>query len=386
MKILHTADWHLGKTLNNFNLLEDQRYVLDNFIAIAKAEKPDVILLAGDIYDRSLAPAEAVTVFDEVMSALILDLKIPVIAIAGNHDSAERVNYCNYLLKRQGLHIFGSVELPLKPVIMTDAFGEVYFYSIPYTDPETLRFLTKDDTIRTHEDTYRYLINQILENHPQEKRKVLIGHAFVSGGAESESERQLLVGGAAQIPVSLFQDFDYVALGHLHQPQTFLEGRLVYAGSVLKYSFSEVRSNKSVVLVNLDAKGFSDSQKIALKPLRDVQKIRGVIENREFRVSEQSPQVQAKDFLEVTLENEEIVPNAMQIIQKSYEHTMALKWANLYKPANQHRLTTEKLAQMNEIDLFADFYQRFKGKDLDMNKQKIIKETITEITREENEG
>lgn len=379
MKILHTADWHLGKSFSNFNLIEDQAFVLKNFVKIAEAQKPDVILLAGDIYDRSLPPAEAVSLFDEILSILILDLKIPVIAIAGNHDSAERINYCNYLLKRQGLHIFGGVELPIQPVILNDEFGEVYFYPLPYTDPETLRFITKDDTIKSQEDTYRYLTQDIIQNHPEGKRKVLIGHAFIAGGTESESERKLVVGGTAQISVDLFKDFDYAAFGHLHQAQTFLNGKLAYSGSILKYSFSEVSGYKSVVAVNLDKNGFADSQRIPLNPQKDVRKVKGKIEDREFIMTENENGMSKEDFLEVSLENVEVVPNAMQIIQKAYPNAMSLKWANLYKPIHTNRLTSEKLSKMNETELFADFYQKFKGRELDTEKQKIIIEAVKEI-------
>ncbi len=383
MKILHTADWHLGKSFNNYNLLEEQRSVLQHLLEIVRREKPDMMLLAGDIYDRSVPPAEAVRLFDEIMSEIILECKVPVIAIAGNHDNPERINYCNYLLKRQGLHIFGSIQIPLQPIVMEDAFGEIYFYPIPYTEPEVLRYYTRDDKIRSHEQVMQWVVQHIQEKHPAGKRKVLIGHAFIGGGTESESERQLLVGGAAHISPSLFTDFDYVALGHLHQPQVFLEGKMRYSGSLLKYSFSEAHHQKSVCLLEMDGEGKVQTRLLPLIPPKDVRRIKGKIENRIFQLSQEEADLQTEDLLEVTLENEEIVPNAMQIVQKQYPNAMTLKWPQLQRVVNQSRLTSEHLHKMTERDLFSDFYKRFRGKDLSKEKQVIIEQAIQQLKEED---
>ncbi|MDX2305751.1 MAG: exonuclease SbcCD subunit D [Microscillaceae bacterium] len=383
MKILHTADWHLGKSFNNYNLLEEQAHVLHSLVSIVREHKPDVMLLAGDIYDRSVPPAEAVRLFDEIMSEIILELKVSVICIAGNHDNPERINYCNYLLKKQGLHIFGNLQIPVTPVILKDSDGEVYFYPVPFTEPEVLRYFTRQDQIRTHEDVMRWIIQDIQTKHPKNTRSVLIGHAFISGGTESESERQLMVGGSSEIPASIFSDFNYVALGHLHQAQDhFLNGRLQYAGSVLKYSFSEAHHQKSVVLIDMDKSGLINSQRITLKPRKDVKRIQGFIQDRTFHLSQDVPNLESEDFLEVTLENVEIVPNAMQIVQKIYPNATTLKWPNLNRTVKESRLTTAQINKMNESELFMDFYKRFVGKELDEDKKTVLHQTIKKVKKD----
>ncbi len=381
MKILHTADWHLGKSFNNYNLLEDQRLVLQGFVDIIDHNKPDVILLAGDIYDRSVPPADAISLFDEVMSQIILDRGIPVIAIAGNHDNPDRINYCNYLLKRQGLHIFGSLAIPLPSVVLEDEYGPIHFYPIPYTEPEVLRYLLKDENMRSHAKVMDTLTHLIEEQHPAGQRKVLIGHAFLAGGVESESERQLLVGGAAQISPHTFKDFDYTAMGHLHQPQAFLNEKVQYAGSLLKYSFSEVHHRKAVVLIDMDASGAVKTQRIPLKAHRDVRKIKGTIQDRKFVADGEKDEANAEDFVEVSLLNDDIVPNAMQIVQESYPHAMALKWPELNRSLNQRQLTSESLHKMNETELFNTFYERFIGKPMNEPKEEIVDKTLKKIRK-----
>lgn len=390
MKILHTADWHLGKSFNNYSLLEEQAYILKQFAQIVAQQKPDVVLLAGDIYDRSVPPADAVRLFDEIMSEVILDLKIPVIAIAGNHDNSDRVNYCNYLLRKQGLHIFGRIELSIReqgpyidPVVLSDEFGEVYFYPVPYTEPEVLRYFAQEENIRSHEQVMKWLIDNIQTQHPAGQRAVFMGHAFIRGGTESESERKLLVGGAAEIPAGLYAFFDYTAFGHLHQAQSFLEGKLRYSGSILKYSFSEAHHHKAVLLVDLDAQGNTQVEKIPLVPRKDVKRIQGEIKARKFELDKEVANLQREDFLEVTLLNQEIVPNAMQIVQESFPNAMTLKWPHLQRTARESSLTSEKLHKMSENDLFLDFYKRFMHQDLDKNKQSVLEKTIQKIKKGE---
>ncbi len=393
MKILHTADWHLGKSFNNHQLLEEQKYALAQIIEMVKKHQPSVVLLSGDIYDRSVPPADAVRVFDEVLSKIILELKTPVIAIAGNHDSPERIGYGAGLLEKQGLHITGMLSLPVKPVVLTDQFGEIYFYPIPYTEPETLRFLLRDTAdaekeIRTHVQVMEYLVADIEAKHPKGKRAVMIGHAFVAEAKEdtSESERDLMVGGAAYIPSEVFSFFDYVALGHLHKPLSFLGGKLKYAGSLFKYSFSEANYAKSVVLLEMGAQGEITHERLPLIPEKEVRRVKGRIKERKFYLEEDTKiEIQKEDLLEVSLLNEEVVPNAMQIIQKSYPNALVLKWTQLPSISQIAKLTTASIRDMSEEQLFHDFFKNMTQKTLEQDKEKaeVLINTIKEIKQGE---
>ncbi len=389
MKILHTADWHLGKSFNNHQLLAEQQEALSQIVRMVKIHQPDVVLLAGDIYDRSVPPADAVRVFDSVLSEIILDLKTPVIAIAGNHDSPERIGYGAGLLEKQGLHITGTLSLPVKPVVLTDAFGEVYFYPIPYTEPETLRFLLRDTAdaekeIRTHAQVMEYLVAHIKVNHPKGKRAVMIGHAFVAEAKEdtSDSERDLMVGGAAYIPAEVFSFFDYTALGHLHKPLSFLDGKLKYAGSLFKYSFSEANYAKSVVLLEMGAQGEITYERLPLIPEKEVRRVKGRIKERKFYLEEDTKiDIQKDDLLEVSLLNEEVVPNAMQIIQKQYPNALVLKWIELSSISQVTKLTTAGIRDMSEEQLFQDFFKSMTQKTLEQDQEKatVLTNTIKEL-------
>ncbi len=386
MKILHTADWHLGKYLHNFYLLAEQQYILEQLCEIAKQEKPDVILLAGDIYDRHQPASDAIEVFDKIMGKLVLDMKIPVIAIAGNHDSAERINYCNYLLREQGLHIFGTPVMPPRPVTLFDEHGGVDFYPIPYPEPENLRILLgREKAIHTHESAMKAILEPIKEStvFGNNHRKIAIAHAFVGGGTESDSERQLSVGNISVMPVHLWEGFDYVALGHLHRPQSLGEGKKVrYSGSILKYSLSEVHSHKSVTIIDMDKTGDFTQKIIPLIPQKDVKVLKGIIKDMEFVPSDSENFPKHEDFLEVVLENDMPVPNAMQIVQQKFPNTLNLKWSSL-KNYNTplSRMNAEKLSTMSEMDLFKDFFERHLQKEMDNIQKTILSEVINDIRK-----
>jgi len=384
MKILHTADWHLGRSFNNFDLLAEQQFILSKFIEIVKETKPDVVIIAGDIYDRSVPPASAVTLFSKTIIEII-DLNIPVIAIAGNHDSAERIDYVQNLLGRQNFHIFGTLKIPVSKIILEDKHGKVHFYCVPYTEPEQAKFIFDHQHLHSHEDAMRHIIDEIFNDHPQNERSVLIGHSFVNGGESSESERIIInVGGSENISASVFGQFDYVALGHLHRPQFFLDKKVQYAGSPLKYSLSESLHRKSVVMVELEEKGVNHYKTIFLAPRKEVHRVKGHIENGRFFLDELGDIKPSKeDFLEVTLTNESLVLNAMHIIQKDYPNVLHIVPENIVIPGNR-AFNTSNVKQLSEEQLFEDFYNNITGIKLDIKKRKYLLEAIR-IAQEENE-
>lgn len=382
MRILHTADWHLGKSLKNFDLLDGQQYALQQLTDLIRSEKPDVLLIAGDIYDRALPPARAVDLFDEVISEIVLGLKVPVIAIAGNHDSAERIDYFNGLLQRQGLHIFGKPGISM-PVVLCDAHGEVYFHPIPYTEPTAL-CLPEDDKSRfdSHEAVMRHLVENIAKGMSSQARHVAVGHAFISGGEGCESERALLsVGGASVVPAEVFTPFQYTAQGHLHRPQSFMDGRVRYSGSLLKYSFSEADHQKVFLMVEMDEKGNVQTEKIPIAHKQDIRRVRGYVRNGVFQLADNQSSVHQDDLLEITLLNEEPVINAMEIVRRQYAGVLELRQPNAYRNTSESRLSTEQLSKMDDREIAREFFLRYLP-DLDATHEKIITQIIREIQPE----
>ena len=249
MRFIHTADWHLGRSFYNTSLVEDQAYVLDQLVDLARDAKPNVILIAGDVYDRAVPPTDAVKLLDDVLTRLILELEIPVILVAGNHDSPQRLRFGARLMRSLKLYVYGTLAEPATFIQMPDEHGLVCFYAMPYAEPALVGELFQNDSINDHESAIRAWLETIKQNHPTHARSVVLAHAFVQGGVNSESERRLSLGGAETVNSSVFAGFNLVALGHLHEPQSVGSEHIQYPGSLLKYSFSECRHTKSVSLV-----------------------------------------------------------------------------------------------------------------------------------------
>lgn len=384
MKIFHTADWHLGKTLHQFSLLQDQAEAIEQMIQIILAEKPDVVLLAGDIYDRAVPPAEAVALFNRTVSRLVLDLNIPLIAIAGNHDNAERIQYGAQLFDKQGFYIAGYATYPMQPVVLNDAHGAIYFYLFPYTEPENLRFVLKnhlaeDDlaAIQTHEDVFRWVVSHIQTQRNANDRVVLVAHAFVQGGTSSDSERKLLVGGAEYISTDIFNPLTYTALGHLHNPQHFNEGKVRYSGSPFKYSISEAKQRKVIAIVEIGENSITESREIDIKTSRNLLVVQGKIEGNQFLLADNQTIVKEDDYIFVQLQNDEMQANAMAIIQKKYKNTLGLEWIALAQITGTKSLTADKIKTMSEEQLLAQFYQDLTGKPIDEVKMQIFNEVLS---------
>ncbi len=240
MRFLHTADWHLGRLFHGASLLADQVPLLDQVVRVAREGAVDALILAGDIFDRAVPAADAVALFDDFLCRMALDLRVPVIAIAGNHDSAERLSYGARLMKSGGIHMRGRLDVGDEPVLLQDEHGAIRFHLLPYADPPVVRNVLARDDLPDHASALGARLSPLRCEKAAGVRSVVIAHAFVLGGEESESERPLSVGGSGAVPCELFQGFDYVALGHLHRPQRAGADHIRYAGSLAKYSFSEI--------------------------------------------------------------------------------------------------------------------------------------------------
>lgn len=370
MRILHTSDWHLGRLFHRVHLTDDQAHVLEQFVELAREERPDAVLIAGDLYDRAVPPPEAVELLDDVLTRLTAELGIPTFAIAGNHDSAERVGFGARLLAQRELHIAGTLG-QAGVVTLKDAHGEVDFVSVPYAAPEVVRSAFGDETIRGHEAALRAQLAAIAATGSG-RRRVAMAHAFVEGATTSESERPLTVGGTGSVDASVFEGFDYVALGHLHRPQQIAPG-VRYSGSLLPYSFSEVGYEKSVSLVELDANGVVQVREIELAPRRRVRVLEGLFE-------ELLAAAPSEDYLLVRLEDREPVLDAMARLRRRYPNTLLVERDKLASASGRSLSPGQDPRRMDTLDLFARFYRDVVGAEGE--EEKILDEADRALVAE----
>ncbi|WP_405100390.1 exonuclease SbcCD subunit D [Oceanobacillus sp. FSL H7-0719] len=381
MKIFHTADWHLGKLVQGVYMTEDQSYILDEFIKAVEEEKPDAIVIAGDLYDRAVPPTEAVQLLDDVLGKIVIDLQIPVIAIAGNHDSPGRLHFGSNLMKRNGFHIAGKIMDNIEPVILKDTFGEVHFHLIPYCDPSIVRNVYKEESIRNHNDAQRKILEQINAAMDPKARHIGVGHAFVTPYGEeeentSDSERPLSIGGSEYVDAHHYMKFDYMALGHLHQAHYVLDEKIRYAGSLLKYSISEEHHKKGFFIVEIDGTGKVEVEKRLLTPRRDMRTVEGYMEDI-------LKQPVNEDYVFVKLLDETPVLSPMEKVRSVYPNAMHVE-RKFYSPLHiaDHREGTKERRKMTDIELFRSFYEEVKGDAPSEQANAIFAEALEAITNE----
>lgn len=383
MKFFHTADWHLGKLVQGMSMIEDQTYVLKHFIQCVSEEKPDAVIIAGDLYDRAVPPTEAVNLLDDVLDSIVLDLKIPVLAIAGNHDSPSRLQFGSKIMKEKGFYIVGEYSKDLQPVILSDPYGDVYFHLVPYTDPSIVRRAFNNDHIRTHQDAAEAIVKHIQTSMDPTARHVYVGHAFVTPYGEeaentSDSERPLSIGGAEYVNAQMFQDFHYTALGHLHRAHYVYRENIRYSGSLLKYSMSEARHEKGFYVVELDKDGQASVEKRVITPRRDLKIIEATMDELlQHPVSEDYVFVKLLDETPVLSPMEKIrsvYPNAMHVERKRFSMFEALK-----------EDVVKDRGERSDLELFKAFYKEMKGKDAPLEVEALFKELLEEQLQVERE-
>ena len=376
MRLLHTSDWHLGRIFHGVHLTDDQAHILDQFVRLVSDTKPEAVLIAGDIYDRSVPPTEAVKLLDEVLSRILMDCGVPVILIAGNHDSPERLGFGTRLLARQGLHITGQLDKDTAVVELHDSDGPVYIYPVPYADPPVVRERLEIQDIHSHDRALAGIIGQL--NIPR-ARSVLITHAFVAGGEESESERPLSIGGTGWVSSSHLLPFNYVALGHLHQPQRAGGEHIRYSGSLMKYSFSEAAHSKSVTLVEIDRSGRTATEEIYLSPRRDVRCLEGFLED--ILAGPQKGESRS-DYLKVTLKDSGAILDAMGKIRGLYPNVLHIERPFLTSGGD---LCGPGSGKLSETDLFLSFFEQVAGIPLSAEQLSIFTATVEGLYRRERE-
>lgn len=382
MKFFHTADWHLGKLVQGVYMTEDQAYILEQFIQLVEKEKPDAVIIAGDLYDRAVPPTEAVQLLDDVLQRIVLDLGVPVIAIAGNHDSPSRLHFGSSLMKRNGFHMIGRLSETHEPIILNDEYGDVYFHAMPFADPSMIRNLYQDDSIRNHHDAQKKVMENIAATMKPGTRNIGIGHAFVTPYGEeeentSESERPLSIGGSEYVDAHIYESFDYMALGHLHQAHYVLHEKIRYAGSPLKYSVSEEHHKKGFYIVTMDEEGNTEVEKRLLTPRRDMRTVEGFIEDiLESPVSE--------DYIFVRLLNETPVLSPMEKIRSVYPNAMHVErkyYSALHLSGNTEEVKERR--KMTDLELFRAFYEEVKGEGPSKQAETIFNEALEIIANED---
>ncbi len=377
MKFIHTSDWHLGRQFHNVSLLDDQQAVLDQLIQYIENNPVDAVVVAGDIYDRSVPPTIAIELLNKLVKRICGELNTPMILISGNHDGAERLGFGSEQMKNAGLHIISNFEDMLTPVVIeTQSAGQVAFYGMPYNDPEQVRFAYQEP-VSTHDQAHKLLAEKITEQFQPEHRNVLVSHCFVDGAIESESERPLSIGGSDRVSHEHFLNFDYVALGHLHQPQKKGEEYIRYSGSLMKYSFGEQNQKKGFTLVELDQNGFVSAEHINLAAPHEMRIVEGELE----QVIEQGKtDPKNEDYLLVRLMDKHAILNPMEKLRTVYPNVLHLEKPGMLIGVEQE-MAQAKLAR-SEIDMFRDFFSEAQDGQLSQEQDQAISDIIKQLSQQ----
>lgn len=374
MKFLHLSDLHLGKRVGEFNMVEDQAHALKQVLAVADDERPDAVLIAGDVYDKGVPSLEAVRLLDFFLTQLV-SRGLPVALISGNHDSPDRLEFLKEILRDRGVLIAGTPALPLQTLTLRDEYGPVEIVLLPFVKPALVRGLFPDDPPATYTDAVARLLTTLT---PACCRRVLVAHQFVTAAGHSpltsESET-LSVGGVDNVDASVFDGFDYVALGHIHRPQAMGRDGIRYGGSLLKYSFSEAEQQKGVTVAELGPDGGCRTRLIPLTPLHDMRALRGPL--HALLAPDIADAGDREDYLSVTLTDEEELLDPVGSLRAVYPNLMKLQYDNRRTAAEgTDGLTTEELdAQMGITELFREFFLKQNGAPPDEQQERIMEQT-----------
>ncbi|QYE96541.1 exonuclease SbcCD subunit D [Paraclostridium sordellii] len=398
MKIIHTSDWHIGKIVNEFSMIEDQKYILNKLIELIEIEDPKVLLIAGDIYDRSIPPVEAVELLNETLNKLIIEKNIKVLAISGNHDGGERLSFGGSILEKQGLYIAGRDEELYKKVTIKDENKNINFYLVPYKDPALIRKILEDKEIKSHNDAMISVVNKIKKELNKKEKNILVGHGYITMKRKdaikelenkyevaeletSESERPLSIGGTDLIDGNIFEDFDYVALGHLHGRQKVGREAMRYSGSLLKYSFSEVNQKKGVYILDINKENNIDIDFKPMKPLRDLRIIKGNIED----LLEEGRNIKEgkNDYIQAILTDDGELINPMEKLKSVYPNTMLITRERKKEITEDKTSAKGEYKKKSKLELFKEFYDDLGNGDYTKEKETVLINTINEVLKSE---
>lgn len=376
MKLIHLSDLHIGKRVNEFSMLEDQEYILTKILNIIDEEKPDAILIAGDVYDKSVPSGEAVQLFDDFLVKLA-KRKLEVLVISGNHDSPERLAFGGRLMETSGIHMSPVYSGEVKPLHLKDEYGKVNFYMLPFIKPVHVRRFFEEENIESYTDAVRVAVDNMNINDAE--RNVIITHQFVTGAERSESE-EVSVGGSDNVNADVFEKFDYVALGHIHGPQNIGSEKIRYCGTPLKYSFSEAKHKKSVTVVNLGKKGETKVTTVPLVPKRNMREIKGSYD--EIMLKRNYENTNTEDYVHVILTDEDDIPNAIGNIRLVYPNLMKLDYDNTRTRSIGQIASAENQEEKTRLELFCEFYEKINGQPMSEEQLDFSKELMESIWEE----
>lgn len=377
MRILHLSDLHLGKRVNEFSMLEEQEYILNQILEIIDNEKPQAVIIAGDVYDKSVPSAEAVRLFDDFLCGLSMR-GLQVFVISGNHDSAERIAFGGRIMSSSGIHMSPVYNGKTEPVELRDEFGSLNVYMLPFIKPLHVKRLHSDVEIESYNDALRIVIEEM--NVDPECRNILVTHQFVTGASLSRSE-ELSVGGAENVDASVFEAFDYVALGHIHRPQNIGDGRIRYCGTLLKYSFSEINQEKSVTIAEIGAKGELTIRTLPVIPQHDMREYKGTF----AQVTDKAfySNINTDDYIFITLTDEEDIPDAVRKLRKIYPRMMKLSYDNSRTRSRTEIKTDLSAEDIPPEQLFARFYEQQNNHSMNEEQLRFVSELIKDVWEEE---
>ena len=373
MKFIHLSDLHIGKRVNEVSMLDDQAYILTQIIRIIDGERPDAVVISGDVYDKSVPPAEAVTLFDDFLCRLARR-GLPVLIISGNHDSPERLAFGGRLMEGAGVHLAPVYSGTVEPVTLTDDFGDVHFWLLPFVKPAHVRRYFPDEGIESYTDALRTAIGHM--NVDFTARNVLVTHQFVTGAATCESE-EVSIGGSDNVDGAVFDGFDYVALGHLHGPQNVGCSRIRYCGTPLKYSFSEAEHYKSVTVVELGEKGNLQLHTVPLTPRHDLRRLRGTfaqLTDRDFYSG-----TAVDDYLHIILTDEEDVAEAVGRLRTIYPNLMHLSYDNTRTRTDRMVDAAKDMKNKTPLELFEELYQLQNNQPMSQVQRAFVQELMESI-------
>ena len=377
MKILHLADLHLGKKVNGFSMIEDQMYILEEIIEIVKREETEAVIIAGDVYDKPVPPRDAVQLLDSFLVTLS-KLNQKVFVISGNHDAAERISFGRKLMENKGIYMSPVYDGKVEPITLEDDFGKVSVYMLPFIKPAHVRAIFKDETIESYTDAIKCAIEHM--NVDTNQRNIIIAHQFVGGADRCDSE-EISVGGLDNVAPSVFKDFDYTALGHIHRGQNAGGENIRYAGTPLKYSISEKDHKKSVTILELLEKGQINIDTISLVPKRDLREIKGTYE--ELTLKDYYENQNREDYIHVVLTDEEDVPDALARLRVIYPNIMKLDYDNTRTSTVSEISMDDNIENKSEIELFQDLYKMQNGVNMSKVQEDFVREIFEKLKERE---
>ncbi|NLD19254.1 MAG: exonuclease SbcCD subunit D [Clostridiales bacterium] len=377
MKIIHLADLHLGKRVNEFPMLEDQEFILRRIINIIDEVKADAVVIAGDVYDKSVPSAEAVQLFDDFLCRLA-KRKLHIFVINGNHDSAERIAFGGRIMDEAGVHMAPVYDGNIKPVVLEDKWGKVNFYLLPFLKPVYVKRLYPDDQIGTYTEAVCLAVEKMRAN--EDERNLLVAHQFVTGGERCESE-EISVGGSDNVDMRAFKGFDYVALGHLHRPQHVGQENIRYCGSPLKYSFSEASHNKSATIVTIEEKGSVKIENTPLEPKHDMREIKGAY--MELTAKDFYKDTVKDDYMHITLTDEEDIPDVINKLRVIYPNLMRLDYDNARTRTSSEVEGAEDVDRQSPFELLCQFYEKQNNREMKKEQKDLAKDIMEKIWEDE---